>query len=59
MELGEPDGSGRRRPVVVKDSEFDFEVGSLRFFPDQIDKTARLMSGFFFGDTMNETPPQP
>jgi glutamate synthase (NADPH) small chain len=25
MELGEPDESGRRRPVVVKDSEFDIE----------------------------------
>jgi glutamate synthase (NADPH/NADH) small chain len=25
MELGEPDGSGRRRPVPVKDSEFEFE----------------------------------
>lgn len=26
MELGEPDESGRRRPVPVPDSEFDFEV---------------------------------
>lgn len=26
MELGEPDESGRRRPVEVKGSEFDFEV---------------------------------
>ncbi|MCR4562951.1 MAG: NADPH-dependent glutamate synthase [Bacilli bacterium] len=26
MELGEPDESGRRRPVVIKDSEFDMEV---------------------------------
>jgi len=26
MELGEPDASGRRRPVPVKDSEFDFEA---------------------------------
>jgi glutamate synthase (NADPH/NADH) small chain len=26
MELGEPDDSGRRRPVVVPDSEFDFEA---------------------------------
>ncbi len=26
MELGEPDASGRRRPVPVKDSEFDIEV---------------------------------
>ena len=26
MELGEPDASGRRRPVAVKDSEFDIEA---------------------------------
>jgi glutamate synthase (NADPH/NADH) small chain len=26
MELGEPDQSGRRRPVPVEDSEFDIEV---------------------------------
>ena len=26
MELGEPDGSGRRRPVPIKGSEFDFEA---------------------------------
>jgi glutamate synthase (NADPH/NADH) small chain len=26
MELGEPDASGRRRPVPVKGSEYDFEV---------------------------------
>ncbi len=26
MELGEPDASGRRRPVPLKDSEFDFEA---------------------------------
>ncbi len=25
MELGEPDASGRRRPVVIKDSEFEIE----------------------------------
>ena len=25
MELGEPDASGRRRPVEVKDSEYDIE----------------------------------
>jgi glutamate synthase (NADPH/NADH) small chain len=26
MELGEPDASGRRRPVAIKDSEFDIEA---------------------------------
>jgi glutamate synthase (NADPH/NADH) small chain len=26
MELGEPDSSGRRRPVPIADSEYDFEV---------------------------------
>ena len=26
MELGEPDDSGRRRPVVLPNSEFDFEA---------------------------------
>ncbi len=26
MELGEPDDSGRRRPIVVEGSDFDFEV---------------------------------
>ena len=30
MELGEPDDSGRRRPVPVKGSEFEFEVRSDR-----------------------------
>lgn len=29
MELGEPDASGRRRPVPVEGSEFDFEVDTI------------------------------
>ena len=29
MELGEPDASGRRRPVEIKGSEFDFEVDTV------------------------------
>ena len=29
MELGEPDASGRRRPVPIKGSEFDFEVDTV------------------------------
>ena len=29
MELGEPDASGRRRPVVVKDSEYIMEVDTV------------------------------
>lgn len=29
MELGEPDASGRRRPVPVKDSEFDIDVDTV------------------------------
>jgi NADPH-dependent glutamate synthase beta subunit-like oxidoreductase/ferredoxin len=29
MELGEPDASGRRRPVAIPDSEFDIEVDSI------------------------------
>jgi len=29
MELGEPDSSGRRRPMPVKDSEFIFEVDTV------------------------------
>ncbi|MBM3166838.1 MAG: FAD-dependent oxidoreductase [Chloroflexi bacterium] len=29
MELGEPDSSGRRQPVPIKDSEFNIEVESL------------------------------
>ncbi|MBM4327025.1 MAG: dihydropyrimidine dehydrogenase subunit A [Deltaproteobacteria bacterium] len=29
MELGEPDASGRRRPVPVEDSEFDMEADTL------------------------------
>jgi len=31
MELGEPDASGRRSPVAVKDSEFDVEVDTVVF----------------------------
>ncbi len=31
MELGEPDDSGRRRPVPVKDSEFEFETDQIVF----------------------------
>jgi glutamate synthase (NADPH) small chain len=31
MELGEPDDSGRRRPVPVKGSEFDFETDQIVF----------------------------
>jgi len=31
MELGEPDESGRRRPVPVKGSEFDFETDQIVF----------------------------
>ena len=30
MELGEPDDSGRRRPVPIPGSEFEFEVGPER-----------------------------
>lgn len=29
MELGEPDASGRRRPVVVEDSEFEMELDTV------------------------------
>jgi len=29
MELGEPDASGRRRPVAIPDSEFDIKVDSI------------------------------
>ena len=29
MELGEPDASGRRRPVVVEGSEFEIEVDTV------------------------------
>ncbi|MGN0298457.1 MAG: NADPH-dependent glutamate synthase [Lachnospiraceae bacterium] len=29
MELGEPDASGRRRPVVIPDSEFELEVDTV------------------------------
>lgn len=29
MELGEPDASGRRRPIEVKDSNFEIEVGTV------------------------------
>ncbi len=31
MELGEPDNSGRRRPVPVKGSEFEFETDQIVF----------------------------
>jgi glutamate synthase (NADPH/NADH) small chain len=31
MELGEPDASGRRRPVVVPGSEFEFETDMVVF----------------------------
>ncbi len=31
MELGEPDQSGRRSPVAIKDSEFDMEVDQVVF----------------------------
>jgi glutamate synthase (NADPH/NADH) small chain len=31
MELGEPDASGRRRPVAVEGSEFEFECDSVVF----------------------------
>jgi glutamate synthase (NADPH/NADH) small chain len=31
MELGEPDASGRRKPVVVPGSEFEFECDSVVF----------------------------
>ena len=29
MELGEPDASGRRRPVVIEGSEYDIDVDSV------------------------------
>ncbi len=29
MELGEPDDSGRRRPVVIPDSEFEMELDTV------------------------------
>jgi heterodisulfide reductase subunit A len=41
MELGEPDESGRRRPVPVKGSEFDVEVDNVVMAVGQgVDKTA-------------------
>ena len=41
MELGEPDASGRRRPVPIKGSEFDVAVDSVIIAVGQaIDKTA-------------------
>jgi heterodisulfide reductase subunit A len=41
MELGEPDASGRRRPVPIKGSEFDMDVDSVIFAIGQgVDKTA-------------------
>ncbi len=40
MELGEPDASGRRRPIPIKDSEFDVEVDNLIIAIGQaVDKT--------------------
>ena len=29
MELGEPDASGRRRPIAIPDSEFELEVDTV------------------------------
>jgi heterodisulfide reductase subunit A len=41
MELGEPDASGRRRPVPIKGSEFDIDVDSVIFAIGQgVDKAA-------------------
>ncbi len=41
MELGEPDESGRRRPVPVKDSEFEMNVDNVIFAVGQgVDKEA-------------------
>jgi heterodisulfide reductase subunit A len=41
MELGEPDASGRRRPVPIKGSEFDIEVDSVIMAIGQgVDKAA-------------------
>jgi heterodisulfide reductase subunit A len=41
MELGEPDSSGRRRPVPIKDSEFDMDVDNIIMAVGQaVDKTA-------------------
>jgi heterodisulfide reductase subunit A len=41
MELGEPDASGRRRPVPIKGSEFDMDVDSVIMAVGQgVDKTA-------------------
>jgi heterodisulfide reductase subunit A len=40
MELGEPDASGRRRPVPIKGSEFDMDVDSVIMAVGQgVDKT--------------------
>jgi glutamate synthase (NADPH) small chain len=46
MELGEPDESGRRRPVPVAGSEFDFEtdLSSMRSAPTPIRSSARPRS---------------
>ena len=41
MELGEPDASGRRRPVPVKDSEFKLDIDRLIIATGQsVDKTS-------------------
>jgi len=36
MELGEPDASGRRRPIPIKDSEFTIETDKLRQSPGEL-----------------------
>ncbi len=54
MELGEPDDSGRRRPVEIKGSEFDIEVDTVIMAIGQsVDKSAQPESlGFTNRGTM-------
>jgi heterodisulfide reductase subunit A len=50
MELGEPDASGRRRPVPVSGSEFDIDVDNVIFaIGQEVEKTG-LLKGFELTD---------
>ncbi len=50
MELGEPDASGRRRPIPVKDSAFDIEIDNLISAIGQAINSSMLPDGLEYTD---------
>jgi heterodisulfide reductase subunit A len=53
MELGEPDASGRRRPVPIKGSEFELDIDTMILATGQAVDKSRLPGNIHFNESGN------